>query len=235
MTTTHPLRPVLAEIVRDLSGYLEYMERLGFTSLPIRDDFEMVLENGPIEKMRQDTLATIEAEVATCRKCRLCEGRSHVVFGAGNPKARLVLIGEGPGYEEDQQGLPFVGEAGQLLTKILKAVNLTREEVYICNIVKCRPPKNRNPEADEIAYCLPYLKRQIDVIHPRWICTLGAIASQTLLETDLPISRLRGKFHSYKDMSVLPTYHPAYLLRYPEKKRDVWNDVQLLQAVYEKT
>jgi DNA polymerase len=142
-------------------------------------------------------------------------------------------VGEGPGYEEDLHGLPFVGQAGQLLTKILKAIHLEREDVYIGNIIKCRPPKNRNPEPEEIAACLPFLQRQIRAIRPKLICALGTFAAQTLLQTQTPISRLRGHFQAYEGIPVLPTYHPAFLLRNPAKKRDVWEDMQKLQAAYE--
>ena len=141
-------------------------------------------------------------------------------------------MGEGPGFDEDQQGEPFVGPAGQLLTKIIEAINLTRSQVYICNIVKCRPPRNRNPQPDEISTCFPFLDRQIAAMQPDFICALGSIAAQTLLNTAEPISRLRGRFHDYKGIKLLPTYHPAYLLRNPEKKRDVWDDMKMLMKEY---
>ena len=163
-----------------------------------------------------------------CRRCGLAAGRKHIVFGTGNPRARLVFVGEGPGHEEDQQGEPFVGAAGQLLTKIIQAMKLDRKEVYICNIIKCRPPGNRNPAPDEIEACSPFLERQIAAIQPDFICALGTFAAQTLLATSVPISKLRGKFHAYRGVRVLPTYHPAFLLRNPERKRDVWEDVQEL-------
>jgi DNA polymerase len=163
---------------------------------------------------------------------RIDLGRKHIVFGEGSAKSRLVFVGEGPGFEEDQRGQPFVGAAGQLLTKIIVAMKLTRDQVYICNVTKCRPPGNRDPEADEIETCLPFLERQIAAIRPDFICTLGRIAAQALLKTDAPISRLRGRFHSYHGIKLLPTYHPAYLLRNPDKKRDVWNDMQMLMKEY---
>ena len=143
-------------------------------------------------------------------------------------------MGEGPGYEEDMQGEPFVGKAGQLLTRILRAIGLTREDVYICNIIKCRPPGNRNPEPDEIAACIPFLRRQLRAIGPGLICALGTFAAQTLLVTKTPISRLRGNFCTYEGIRLLPTYHPAFLLRNPAKKADVWEDMQKLQEAYEK-
>lgn len=222
----------LSKITHDFKGYLQYMKRLGYKGVALSEDSAKSLElwnNGS----EVETLEMIQEDLGDCHRCKLHKGRRHVVFGAGNPRARLVLVGEGPGYEEDVQGLPFVGQAGQLLTKILHAIHLTREEVFICNIIKCRPPGNRNPEPDEIAACIPFLQRQIRAIRPKVICALGAFAAQTLLETDTPISQLRGDFHTYEDIPLLPTYHPAFLLRNPAKKRDVWEDMQKLQVAYE--
>jgi uracil-DNA glycosylase len=179
-----------------------------------------------------EILADVRTDLGDCQRCRLARGRNNIVFGDGNPKAKLVFVGEGPGFEEDQQGKPFVGAAGQLLTRIIEAINLTRSQVYICNIVKCRPPGNRNPEPDEINSCFPFLERQIAAIQPDFICALGTFAAQTLLRTTTPISRLRGRFHEYRGIRVLPTYHPAYLLRNPEKKRDVWEDMKMLMKEY---
>ncbi len=176
----------------------------------------------------QETLTEIQADLGDCSRCKLCEGRKSIVFGQGADNTRLVFVGEGPGAEEDRQGLPFVGAAGQLLTKIIQAINMTREDVYICNIIKCRPPGNRNPQPDEIAACVPFLKRQLEAIAPDYICALGSFAAKTLLETETPVSRLLGRRHDYKGMQLLPTYHPAYLLRNPERKRDVWEDMKLL-------
>ena len=167
-----------------------------------------------------------------CQRCRLAKDRKNIVFGSGSPSAKLLFVGEGPGFEEDQQGEPFVGAAGQLLTKIIEAIHLHRAEVYICNIVKCRPPQNRNPQPDEIKTCFQFLNRQIAAIRPDFICALGSIAAQTLLNTAVPISRLRGRFHEYKGIKLLPTYHPAYLLRNSEKKRDVWEDMKVLMKEY---
>ena len=175
-----------------------------------------------------ETLSAIRSDLGECRRCRLSTGRTNIVFGTGDAGARLVFVGEGPGYEEDQKGEPFVGAAGQLLTRIIQAIGFTREKVYICNIVKCRPPANRNPMPDEIAACTPFLQRQIRSIQPDIICALGTFAAQTLLNTKAPISKLRGSFHDYKGTKVLPTYHPAFLLRNPEKKRDVWEDMKKL-------
>jgi DNA polymerase len=176
----------------------------------------------------EETLQAIRTDLGDCRRCKLCNGRKSIVFGQGADTTRLVFVGEGPGAEEDRQGLAFVGAAGQLLTKIIQAIKMTREDVYICNIIKCRPPGNRNPEPDEIAACAPFLKRQLEAIAPDYICALGSFAAKTLLETDTPVSRLRGRLHAYRGMQLLPTYHPAYLLRNPERKRDVWEDMKLL-------
>ena len=179
-----------------------------------------------------ETLESIRADLGDCRRCKLARGRNRIVFGDGNPKAKLMFIGEGPGAEEDRQGKPFVGAAGQLLTRIIEAIKLSRDQVYICNIIKCRPPGNRNPEPDEIKTCFPFLARQIAAIKPDFIIALGTFAAQTLLGTATPISRLRGRFHEYKGIKVVPTYHPAYLLRNPDKKRDVWEDMKMLMKEY---
>jgi len=180
----------------------------------------------------RETLQDIRLDLGDCQRCRLAKDRKNIVFGSGNSAARLVFVGEGPGFEEDQQGEPFVGPAGQLLNKIIAAIRLTRTQVYICNIVKCRPPQNRNPQPDEIKTCFQFLERQIAAIRPDLICALGTIAAQTLLNTAEPISRLRGRFHDYKGIRLLPTYHPAYLLRNPERKRDVWEDMKMLMKEY---
>ncbi len=179
-----------------------------------------------------ETLEDIRADLGECQRCKLAGSRKWIVFGEGNSRAQLVFVGEGPGFEEDRQGKPFVGAAGQLLTRIIEAIKLTRSQVYICNIIKCRPPGNRNPEADEIDSCFPFLKRQIEAIRPDFICALGNFAAQTLLKTATPISRLRGRFHDYNGIRLLPTYHPAYLLRNPEKKREVWEDMKMLMREY---
>ena len=181
-----------------------------------------------------ETLDAVREDLGDCRRCRLAGGRKNIVFGSGSSKASLVFVGEGPGYEEDRQGEPFVGAAGRLLTKIIEAIKLTRPQVYICNVVKCRPPDNRNPESDEIKACLPFLERQLEAIKPRFICALGSVAARTLLDTTDPISRLRGRFHTYKGIRLMPTYHPAFLLRNPQRKRDVWEDMKMLMAELEK-
>jgi len=179
-----------------------------------------------------ETLKDIRANLGECVRCGLSESRTRIVFGQGHPNARLMFVGEGPGQEEDLAGEPFVGAAGQLLTRIIEAIKLTREDVYIANVVKCRPPGNRTPQPEEIASCSPFLRRQIAVIRPLFICTLGGCAAQTLLGTKAPISRLRGRFYDFAGIRVLPTFHPAYLLRNPEKKREVWEDLKRLMKEY---
>ena len=180
------------------------------------------------ERIFKEDLSEIRIDLEDCRRCGLARGRTHIVFGSGNPDGGLMFVGEGPGMEEDRRGEPFVGAAGRLLTKIINAIGLSRSEVYICNVIKCRPPENRNPTDTEIQTCVPFLKRQIGAVKPAFICALGKFAAQTLLETAQPISRLRGRLYDRSGVKVLPTYHPAYLLRNPEKKREVWNDMQLL-------
>jgi DNA polymerase len=175
---------------------------------------------------RAAALASLAEVVAGCRRCRLCEGRQKTVFGSGNPDADLMFIGEGPGAEEDRQGLPFVGRAGELLTRIIEAIGMTRDQVYIANIVKCRPPGNRDPQPDEVAACRSYLERQIALIRPRLIVALGRIAAQTLLGNDLPIGRMRGQWFNVLGVPVMVTYHPAALLRNPALKRPTWEDMQ---------
>ncbi len=178
-----------------------------------------------------DDLTSLRREILACKNCDLHRTRRNVVFGSGNPKATLVFIGEAPGQEEDAQGLPFVGRAGQLLTKIIEAMGLKREDVYIANNLKCRPPNNRAPLPTEILACEENVKRQIELIGPKVICTLGKFASQTLLRTQTPISALRGKFQDYHGIKVMPTFHPAYLLRNPADKRLVWEDMKKVKKV----
>jgi uracil-DNA glycosylase family 4 len=180
----------------------------------------------PLAKL---SLVELEALAQQCTACQLHRGRTHVVFGVGNPHAELMFVGEAPGRDEDVQGEPFVGRAGQLLTRIIEAIGMKRQEVYIANVIKCRPPNNRNPEADEISRCEPYLIHQIALVKPRLIVALGTFAAQTLLKTKLPISQLRGRFHTYQGVRVMPTFHPAFLLRNPDRKRAVWEDMQAVQ------
>ena len=209
------------EIIADLRTYLEYLREMGMTSLPIS---EMNPFTPPLPQVL--TLEETRKELGDCKRCKLHRTRRTIVFGEGDPETKLMLIGEGPGYDEDVQGRPFVGKAGQLLTKILQSIQVRREEVYITNIIKCRPPQNRNPEPDEIENCYPVLLKQIQVIQPKIICALGTFATQTLLNTDAKITALRGRYYDFSGIKVFPTYHPAYLLRNPDKKREVWVDMK---------
>ncbi|HEV2854897.1 MAG TPA: uracil-DNA glycosylase [Thermoanaerobaculia bacterium] len=171
-------------------------------------------------------LAALAATVAACTRCRLAEGRTKVVFGSGNPAAELMFVGEGPGADEDRQGLPFVGAAGELLTRIIQAIEMTRDEVYIANVVKCRPPGNRDPQPDEVSACRGYLEKQIALVRPRILVALGRVAAQTLLGNDAPIGRLRGQWFKVQGIPTMVTYHPAALLRNPALKRPTWEDMQ---------
>ena len=177
-----------------------------------------------------ELLESVRADLGDCRRCKLAPTRTNIVFGSGNPKAELVFVGEAPGFDEDQQGLPFVGAAGQLLTKIIESTGVKREDTYICNILKCRPPDNRNPEPDEVAQCSPFLRRQLAAIKPKVVCCLGKFSAQYLLQSTDSITRLRGRFHDIDGMRVIATFHPAYLLRSPEKKREVWEDMKAIRA-----
>jgi len=228
MATADP-RTTLADALGALGETLRHHRDLGFTDLPLAGDYLL----GPAETLRAQ-----EKALQGCRQCKLCEARSTVVFGSGNPRAEFVVIGEGPGAEEDAQGLPFVGRAGQLLTKMLEArkVELARDEVYICNAVMCRPPGNRNPEADELAACAPFLAAKLAVLQPKVILALGSVASQSLLGTREPIGKLRGRVHPYGSAVLIPTFHPAFLLRNPgeEYKRMAWEDLQLARREYDR-
>jgi len=216
----------MSEVISDLKSYLEYLKGMGIASLPTSE----IKPDGP-SPSRIITLEEVRKELGDCKRCKLHQTRRTIVFGEGNEKATLMFIGEGPGYDEDVQGRPFVGKAGQLLTKIIESINLSREEVYIANIVKCRPPQNRNPEPDEIQSCSPFLMKQIRIIQPRIICALGTFAAQTLLKTDTKISQLRGKLFDLEGITVIPTYHPAFLLRNPERKREVWEDMKKIAGL----
>lgn len=192
----------------------------------------------PLEPIRvftsqADALNAIKIDIGPdCSRCKLHTlGRRQVVFGVGNPNADLMFVGEAPGADEDIQGEPFVGRAGQLLTKIIEAINLNREDVYIANVIKCRPPQNRNPEPDEVEQCEPFLFRQIETIKPKVIVALGKFAAQSLLKTTEPITRIRGREYTYRDAILMPTYHPAYLLRNPSSKREVWEDMKRVRAI----
>jgi uracil-DNA glycosylase len=223
-----------AELAGALRSYLEELKDTGIDALPIRaaeppaalkkEESAGTVAAG--QTFTKETLDDIRNDLGDCRRCMLCETRKNIVFGTGSRSAGVLFVGEAPGRDEDIQGEPFVGEAGQLLTKMIKAMGYERQEVYICNVLKCRPPENRNPSPEEIAECSPFLLRQVRSIAPKAIVALGTFASQTLLESREPISRLRGRFHDYHGIPLMPTFHPAFLLRSPEKKREVWEDLQ---------
>ena len=211
------------EVVATVREYVEEQMQLGFTEL-----FEE--EEEPESEFAQFDIGQLRDEAMGCERCELHQGRNTVVFGTGDEDADLMFVGEAPGADEDQQGEPFVGRAGQLLTRIIEAMKLRREDVYIANVIKCRPPGNRNPKPIEIESCEPFLLRQIELIKPKVICALGTFAAQTLLATNQSISSLRGSFHDYHGCKLMATYHPAYLLRNPHGKRDVWEDMQKVMA-----
>ena len=212
-------------MTEDLARELQLLREFGFTHLDIPTTDNRQPTTGLLDDFRQI--------VITCEKCRLAKSRTQVVFGVGNPNADLMFIGEAPGRDEDIQGEPFVGRAGQLLTDIIKAMKLARDDVYIANVVKCRPPENRNPEQDELDACRPHIKRQIEIIQPRVIVTLGRFALQSLTEKGFAISDVRGKWLDYNGIRVMPTYHPAYLLRTPSAKKEVWEDMKKVMAELE--
>jgi uracil-DNA glycosylase len=233
----------LTTVVASLRGHLQRRQRAGIRVIPqgamietnsatARDEnlfsgTEGELFSNASSVLQSRSLAELRAAIGDCQRCKLCAGRTHIVFGVGNPQAKLIFVGEGPGRDEDLQGEPFVGRAGQLLTDIItKGMGMRREDVYIANVVKCRPPENRNPEPDEVAACEPFLKKQIDLIRPEIIVALGKFAVQTLLQNKVPISKLRGNWHSYHGIKLMPTFHPAYLLRNPADKKLVWEDIK---------
>jgi DNA polymerase len=216
------------EALAALGETLRHHRDLGFTEVALGGEYLL----GPA-----DALAAQERALQGCRRCKLCDGRTTIVFGSGNPRAELVVIGEGPGADEDAQGKPFVGKAGQLLTKMLQSrgVELARDEVYVCNAVKCRPPGNRNPEAEELAACAPFLAAQLAVLQPRVVLALGSVATQALLKTREPIGKLRGRLHPFGSAVLVPTFHPAFLLRNPgqEYRRMAWDDLKLARREYD--
>jgi DNA polymerase len=232
------------EIRPRLISYLKTLQRRGIKSIyqqaasapveaAVHRAHPEAKADGPGDGGVERRLAELDAQVKACTDCRLHEGRTNTVFGKGDPTSRVMFIGEGPGRDEDLQGAPFVGRSGQLLTKMLAAIDLRREDVYITNIVKCRPPENRAPEDDEVRCCEKYLSAQIDAIRPRVICALGRVAAQWLLDTKAPLSELRGAENVHKETPVLVTYHPAALLRNPGLKRDAWDDFKKLRAIIE--
>ena len=218
-------------ITTPMKPYTESKER----SWEVFDPSPSLFSLSSLTAGKQETLEEIRTDLGDCKRCKLCSTRTNIVFGSGDSQARLVFVGEGPGADEDLEGLPFVGRAGQLLTKIIEAIRLTRDQVYICNVVKCRPPNNRFPEPDEVAACSPFLLRQLESIRPSVICCLGAAAAQTILQTKAPIGRLRGRFHDCLGTKVMPTFHPSYLLRNPEAKRDVWEDMKKVRALLDES
>lgn len=230
-----------SDILDDVKNLLEYAKALGMREIPAGEasskpkstHTQMVSpgENGESPLSGAKTLEEIRTAIGDCRRCKLCKARKNIVFGVGNPGAELMFIGEGPGHDEDVQGIPFVGRAGQLLTKIIEAMGYKRDDVYIANIVKCRPPNNRNPEPDEVAECIPFLIRQAELIGPKCIVCLGSVATQNLLGTEAKITGLRGKFKEWQGIPVMPTYHPAFLLRNPNMKKPVWEDMQVVMKM----
>ncbi len=226
--------PGNAELHRQVRGWIEFLEHAGCPGLPeavASPEAVKTMDSEPLPEKtdERETLDAIRGHLGDCQRCGLAGGRNTIVFGDGNPSADLMFVGEAPGRDEDRQGLPFVGRAGQLLTKIIEAIGLRREDVYIANILKCRPPGNRDPEPREVAACSPFLFRQIEAIQPKVVVALGAYAARTLLDTDLAISKLRGRFHVYRGRLLMPTYHPSYLLRNPWAKRPVWEDMQMVR------
>ncbi|PLX95091.1 MAG: DNA polymerase [Desulfuromonas sp.] len=239
MDPQNEIRRLWSEAVAQSRGLLQELQQLGIESLhlaEIPDDLPpcppkvIGVDQGGATPCRQETLEEIRQDLGECSRCALSKGRQQIVFGVGNPKARLVLVGEAPGREEDERGEPFVGEAGRLLDKILAAMGLMRDDVYICNVQKCRPPSNRDPKSEEIAACQPFLRRQLAAIRPDVIISLGRFSSQILLETAAPVGRLRGQWRRCEGVDLMPTFHPAYLLRNPLGKREVWEDMKLVMA-----
>jgi uracil-DNA glycosylase len=213
-------------VIGSLRAYLEELRESGVDALPLVAGVVASVAAGAAVAGGRETLEAIREELGECSRCGLGKTRTSLVFGVGNPRARLVFVGEAPGRDEDLRGEPFVGEAGQLLTKIIQAMGFERSEVYICNVLKCRPPNNRNPLPEEIEQCHPFMLRQVKAIGPAVVVALGTFAAQTLLRTREPISRLRGHFHDYHGIPLMPTFHPAFLLRNAGMKREVWEDMQ---------
>jgi len=210
----------------ELAAELALLKEFGFTHLDVKAG--RGAQRAPDDQAA--LLAEMGAVARACEKCRLAKTRTNVVYGVGNPNADLMFIGEAPGRDEDLKGEPFVGRAGQLLTDIIKAMKLTRDDVYIANVIKCRPPENRNPEPDELEECRPFIRRQIEIIQPKVIVTLGKFALQSLMERSYAITAARGQWLEFNGVKVMPTYHPAYLLRNPATKKDVWNDMKKVMA-----
>ncbi len=232
-------RDELREVTRDLRRHLEALRAMGVHSLRCEEVAEAVAApapelarpapaaaRAPAADPSRRTLAVVRDEVGECTRCKLSATRTKLVFGVGADETPLMFVGEAPGAEEDRRGEPFVGAAGQLLDRMIAAMGWTRETVYIANVLMCRPPGNRDPQPDEVSQCLPFLHRKIEVIRPRIIVTLGKPATHALLSTTAPISALRGRFHDFRGIKVMPTFHPAFLLRQPDRKRDAWSDLK---------
>jgi DNA polymerase len=242
MKTKESLLQDFREILVDLKEFLNYQKNIGMEGFHFSSGvidkatlYQTIEMDGSDTRACEERLTTLKAirnQLTGCKRCKLHLERRNIVVGEGKENAKLFFVGEAPGRDEDIKGEPFVGKAGQLLTRIINAINLAREDVYISNIIKCRPPGNRNPEPDEIAACKPFLIEQIQVIKPEVICTLGTCATQTLLGTDEKISELRGRLHHYDGIKLIPTYHPAFLLRNPNFRRHVWEDMQMIQKEY---
>lgn len=226
-TSSDQIRQELLSLVKSVQGQVLNAKNL-YVGLDLERPQPAKKNNNAATGNYEAQLNDLRGEVSGCTRCSLAGTRKNIVFGDGNPSAKIVFVGEAPGADEDEQGLPFVGRAGQLLTNIIKAMGLERKDVYICNILKCRPPGNRNPQPEEICLCEPYLKQQLQLISPQIICALGSFAAKTLLKTETPITVLRGRFQTYERIKLMPTYHPAYLLRNPAAKKQVWEDVQLI-------
>lgn len=226
-----------ASVVEDIKNILEFYKALGFERLPIQMAFRKKLTTYPyLSTSEKDAaLQTLKKEIGDCKRCRLSEGRTHIVFGEGNPDARIMFIGEAPGREEDLQARPFVGDAGILLTRLIEKMGFHREDVYIANIVKCRPPMNRDPEKDEIERCRGFVEKQIEIINPKVIISLGRISAQTFIGNALlKMKEIRGNFFDYKGIPLMPTFHPAYLLRNPRDKWLTWSDAQKVLDILKK-
>jgi len=221
------------KIIKDIKNFIGLEKESGMDELMLKNILknkaQVAADSLQVEESQEEQLMALKEKALECSECVLCESRRNVVFGEGSSSASLMFIGEAPGMEEDIQGKPFVGKAGALLTKIIQAINLTREDVYIANCLKCRPPQNRNPLPSEIIACREFFMKQIEIISPKVICCLGKFASQTLLMSDESITRLRGRFHNYEGIKVMPTFHPAYLLRNPQEKRLVWEDMKRIR------
>lgn len=217
-------------IIKYIKAYIEGEKACGIDEMITPEGTGLKVKK-PGQISKAEMLLAIRSEVFNCKRCGLYRSRRNVVFGDGSPHAKLLFVGEAPGFEEDLQGLPFVGQAGKLLTKMIEAIGLSRDSVYICNVLKCRPPGNRSPLPEEMSVCKEYLLRQIEIISPQVVCCLGKYAAYALLETDEPITKIRGKDYNYKGAFLIPTFHPAYLLRNPDSKKHVWEDLKKIKRL----